>query len=111
MDMYTTNDECEEWREAILRFVSNPEECVEWVSGSDSEQSHHYIMMTFALYNKRGYVAIKVHVQNMRQEPYSMQSTFFIITEMNQLVDFGDNLERFIKSETYSIEGLMLLSP
>jgi hypothetical protein len=111
IDIYTSNDDLEELRKGIERFIISPNVPFAWISGADNKNVTHYINFKFFLHHLRGYVGVEVIVDNNKAKPYNMRSNFFIITEIGQLDDFSNKLEKFIKGETYEIEGLALSLP
>lgn len=62
--------------------------------------------MRFFQLEKTGTVGIEVKLDNKKEQPYSMRSNFYLLTEINQIDDLARRLVRFIENETVEIESL-----
>lgn len=108
IDIYLDNNLLEELKQGIIDFADNlcKNEFI-WTTGSETENTTHYLSMRFFLQEKRGIVGIEVTVDNKMDKPYKMRSKFYLLTEINQVDDLARKLQKFINEETLEIEGLV----
>jgi hypothetical protein len=105
INFYTTNEELEELRKGITTLKSDSD--FVWTSGEDTGNVTHYVFLRFFFCSKRGHVAIEVIIDNKLDSPYRLRANFYIITELGSLDEFANQLNKFIKGITHSVNGVI----
>ncbi|TVY08025.1 hypothetical protein [Paenibacillus cremeus] len=104
---YTDNTELDELRRGLLLISSLSENEYVWRSGKDKKNSTHYVHTRWYLYDKQGHVGIEFILDNKDSPPDKMRSHSCVITELNQLDDFINQLQQFIKGKSSVVKGLL----
>ncbi|MGG0414377.1 hypothetical protein [Peribacillus simplex] len=107
IDIYLDNGHLEELQQGIINFADHlgRNEFI-WITGHEIENTTHFLSMRFFQLEKTGTVGIEVKLDNKMEQPYSMRSNFYLLTEINQIDDLARKLVRFIENETIEIESL-----
>ncbi|WP_226682912.1 hypothetical protein [Sutcliffiella horikoshii] len=107
MDLYLDNVQLEELRNGVYIFANQlSKNEFKWVTGAESDNNMPFLSMRFFLHDRRGIIGIEINVDNRLEVPNAMQSTFYILTEINQVDDFIRQLEKFIKDEILVLESI-----
>ncbi|MCA0972215.1 DUF5959 family protein [Halobacillus litoralis] len=102
LDLYLDDESLSNWKDQLGAFTA-AHEAFRWTAGLRTDE----VMLTFFLKEKRGIVGVKVEVDNQLEPPSLVQSTFFIVTEMNQLDDLSVKLEAFVQGKIDRFEALI----
>lgn len=107
LDLYLDNAQLEELQNGVYIFANQlGKNEFTWVTGDESDKTMPFLSMRFFLHDRRGVVGIEFDVDNRLEVPDAMQSTFFILTEMNQVDDFIRQLDKFVKEEISVLESI-----
>lgn len=104
---YTSNTELDELRKGLLSISSLSENEYIWISGDDIENTIHYVYTRWSLHDKRGHVGVEIILDNKLSPPDKMRSHSYVITELNQLDDFINQLLRLIEGKSHIVKGLL----
>ncbi|QFT87668.1 hypothetical protein FIU87_03300 [Bacillus sp. THAF10] len=107
MDFYIDNSHLEELRDGVRDFANTLGKSeFTWVTGSDTEDTTHFLSMRFYLNDKRGMVGIEFTADNKLDPPDRMKAHFYMMAEINQVDDFIWQLDRFIRGDIFDFESL-----
>ncbi|MGG3891754.1 hypothetical protein [Metabacillus fastidiosus] len=106
IDIYTSNEELNDLREGMERFLTFQQNEFIWTSGADNDKITHFLSFRFFMQNKTGTVGLEIIADNKEEKPYRMRTNFFILTELGQADDFVQKLEQLIREEIIEFEGL-----
>ncbi|WP_426448317.1 hypothetical protein ACP26L_27840 [Paenibacillus sp. S-38] len=104
---YTDNIELDELRRGLSLISSLSENEYVWSSGEDKENTTHYVHTRWYVQDKRGHIGIEFILDNKDSPPDKMRSHSCVVTELNQLDDFINQLQQFIKGKNSVVKGLL----
>ncbi|WP_404447931.1 hypothetical protein LG307_02995 [Sutcliffiella horikoshii] len=107
MDFYLDNAQLEELQNGVYIFADQlGKNEFTWVTGDKSDKTMPFLSMRFFLHDRRGMVGIEFNVDNRLEVPDAMRSTFYVLTEINQVDDFIRQLNKFIIEEISVLESI-----
>ncbi len=106
LNFYVTENELLELKEKLTRFPNGKNNSIEWVVGSNEENTDVYFSFRVFIINKQGHVAIEIEMDNKLKQPYTLYSHFYIPTEIASINEFGKNIDNLLTEDCASVQGI-----
>lgn len=106
INFFTDKNKLLELREKLIKFPWVENKTIEWIEGSTEENGYAYFYFRVFIIDRAGHVAIEIKMDNKCKEPYTLQSHFYIQTEIASINELGKNIDKLLLEDGSSIEGI-----
>lgn len=106
LNFYVTENELLELKEKLTRFPNGKNNSIEWIVGSNEENTDVYFSFRVFIINKQGHVTIEIKMDNKLKEPYTLYAHFYIPTEIASINELGKNIDNLLTDDCASVQGI-----